>query len=41
MQLHYLKPIPYEEYQNMKPAELAALVKERIAEKIQECTQGG
>ena len=41
MQLHYLKPIPYEEYQNLKPAELAALVKERIAEKIQECTQGG
>ena len=41
MELHYLKPIPYEEYQNMKPAELAALVKERIAEKIQECTQGG
>ena len=40
MQLHYLKPIPYEEYQNMKPAELAALVKSRIAEKIQECTQG-
>lgn len=41
VQLHYLKPIPYEEYQNMKPAELAALVKERIAAKIQECTQGG
>ena len=41
VQLHYLEPIPYEEYQNMKPAELAALVKERIATKIQECTQGG
>ena len=41
MQLHYLQPIPYEEYQNMKPAELAALVKERIGAKIQECTQGG
>ncbi|MGM9591033.1 MAG: lysophospholipid acyltransferase family protein [Faecousia sp.] len=39
MQLHYLKPIPYEEYQNMKPAELAALVKARIAEKIRSCTQ--
>ena len=39
MQLHYLKPIPYEEYENMKPAELAALVKERIAQKINECTQ--
>ena len=41
MQLHYLPPIPYEDYQNMKPAELAALVKERIGEKIRECTQGG
>ena len=41
MQLHYLKPIPYEEYAGMKPAELAALVKERIAEKIRECTEGG
>lgn len=41
MQLHYLKPIPYEDYQNLKPAELAALVKEQIAGKIQECTQGG
>lgn len=29
-QLHYLKPIPYEEYQDMKPAELAQLVKSRI-----------
>ena len=41
VQLHYLKPIPYEEYQNLKPAELAALVKEHIGAKIQECTQGG
>ena len=39
MQLHYLKPIPYEEYKDLKPAELAALVKERIGEKIRECTQ--
>ena len=36
-----LQPIPYEEYQNLKPAELAALVKERIAAKIRECTQEG
>ena len=36
MQLHYLDPIYYEEYQGMKPAEVAALVKERIAKKIQE-----
>lgn len=41
VQLHYLSPIEYEEYRDMKPAELAALVKSRIAEKIQECTQGG
>ena len=41
LQLHYLKPILWEEYQNLKPAELADLVKERITEKIQECTQGG
>ena len=38
VQLHYPKPIPYEEYKDLKPAELAALVKERIAEKIRECT---
>ena len=37
VQIHYLKPIPYEEYQGMKPAELAELVKARIGAKIQEC----
>ena len=37
VQLHYLKPIPYEEYAGLKPAELAALVKQRIQEKIDEC----
>lgn len=37
MQLHYLTPIPYEEYQGMKPAEVAELVKERIAAKISAC----
>ena len=37
VQLHYLKPIPYEEYASMKPAEVAALVKQRIQEKIDEC----
>jgi 1-acyl-sn-glycerol-3-phosphate acyltransferase len=36
VQLHYLQPIAYEEYKDLKPAELAALVKERIAEKIRE-----
>ena len=37
VQLHYLKPIAYEEYAGMKPAEVAALVKARIQEKIDEC----
>ncbi|MCQ2506168.1 MAG: 1-acyl-sn-glycerol-3-phosphate acyltransferase [Lachnospiraceae bacterium] len=35
-QVHYLKPIPYEEYKDMKTPEIAAMVKERIAEKIYE-----
>ena len=34
VQLHYLKPIPYEEYQGMKTGEIAALVQGRIAETI-------
>lgn len=34
MQLHYLPPVYYEEYQHMKAAELAAMIKERIAETI-------
>ena len=37
VQIHYLKPIYYEEYAGMKPAEVAALVKSRIQEKINEC----
>ena len=36
VQLHYLKPIPYAEYAGLKPAEVAALVKQRIQEKIDE-----
>ena len=32
VQMHYLKPIPYEEYKDMKTVELAALVKSRIQE---------
>ena len=32
VQLHYLKPIAYEEFAGMKAAEVAALVKERIQE---------
>lgn len=34
VQIHYLKPIPYEEYAGMKTPELAALVKSRIQECI-------
>lgn len=34
MQIHYLKPIPYEEYQNMKTVELAEMVRSRIEETI-------
>ena len=34
VQLHYLAPIPYEEYKDMKSVELAELVKARIAETI-------
>ena len=37
IQIHYFKPIAYEEYEGMKPAEVAQLVKSRIAQKIQEC----
>lgn len=37
IQIHYLKPIAYEEYEGMKPAEVAQLVKSQIAQKIQEC----
>jgi len=32
VQIHYLEPIPYEEYQDMNTVELAALVKARIQE---------
>lgn len=38
VQLHYLAPIPWEEYSGMKTVELAELVKRRIGEKIAECT---
>ena len=34
VQLHYLDPIPYEEYQHMKTVELAELVKTSIADCI-------
>lgn len=35
VQVHFLKPISYEEYQGMKTVEIAALVKERIEQVIQ------
>lgn len=35
VQIHYLKPICWEEYGNLKTTELAALVKARIAQAIQ------
>ena len=34
VQLHYLQPIPYEEFAGMKATEVAALVKQRIQEAI-------
>lgn len=34
--VHYLKPITYEEYKDMKTTDIAALVKQRIQEKIDE-----
>ena len=37
VQVHYLKPITQAEYAGMKPAEVAALVKARIQEKLDEC----
>ena len=37
MQIHYLPAIPYEEYKDMKTAELAELVQSRIRDKIAEC----
>ncbi len=39
VQVHYLKPIPYEEYKDMKTNEIAVMVKERIQQKINEETK--
>lgn len=36
VQLHYLEPIPYEEYKDLKTVELAELVKSRIAQTIEQ-----
>jgi 1-acyl-sn-glycerol-3-phosphate acyltransferase len=37
-QIHYLEPIPYEEYQNLSTGELANLCRERIGAAIEEAT---
>ena len=37
VQIHYLPPIPYEEYKDMNTTELAAFVKAKIQAKIDEC----
>ena len=39
-QVHFLEPIPYEEYQGMNTFEIAALVKSRIEAVIEEKTTG-
>lgn len=39
VQVHFLEPIWYEEYQGMKTTQLAALVKERIEKKISDMTE--
>lgn len=36
-QIHYLKPISYEEYQDLSTAEIAELVQARIQEKMDAC----
>lgn len=41
MQIHYLEPIMYEEYKDMKTVELASLVQRRIAEVIKNNTNEG
>ncbi len=39
-QIHYLKPIPYDEYKDLKKPEIAALIKGRIQEKLDELEAG-
>lgn len=36
VQIHYLQPLYYEEYKDMRTVEIAALVKSRIVDKIEE-----
>lgn len=37
VQVHFLKPLMYEEYKDMKTTEIAAIVEKRIQEKINAC----
>ena len=39
VKIHYMEPILYEEYKDMKSTEIAAEVKRRIEEKIKECLE--
>ena len=39
VQIHYLPPIPYEEYQDMNTKELALMVHDRIEQKVKSCLQ--
>lgn len=39
VQVHYLPPLYYEDYKDMKSVEIAALVKKMIGEKIAECME--
>ena len=39
VQIHYLPPIPYEEYQAMDTTQLSRLVHDRIEEKIRQCLE--
>ena len=39
-QLHYLPPIPYEEYKDLKAAQIAELVKERIQQVLDQARKG-
>ena len=39
-QVHYLTPIPYEEYKELKKPEISELVKSHIAAKLEEIESG-
>lgn len=39
VQVHFLPPLYYQEYKDMKTVEIASIVKERIENKIAECLQ--